>query len=525
MVSHRGSSSLRPTSFLLSLPPEILRIICVFMDGLDCSEAFLENTWGEEDCNVSEIVPLSSTCRALRNIIQPWIFRFVYNWNREQEIWPESIWDLIRQVNLRDRQIRNPQPIKLSSALFDALPQLPALTKATLTLDETIPTQLLVALSRAPQLSTLEIHRAKLDSIALSFPKTAFVKLETLIISVWAITIKPTIRTTHGATEVHNVMLLLQCVAPRLQTLKISGDLISSMFLGVAWPRLESFTVTEHIPSPYYPVPRLISHMPLLRELSVLFTADLSQSDSRRHPPFFLGSVNGKQLDALPPGLSSARFSNLTSEDPIFAQLPTTLTGLHIEAAEDLYRPARHNVRSFLEQPLNSTSVFHVLERISRLTDLVELTLTLNHFPTSALINAVADAFPDLEFLELGYPRYMRGEVSPDDLRDQGLLDSLARFPRLRHVRISLDFPRRANDKRQRNSQIRVARWFLTRLPRLQTISFTFHNWLAMAWTWYLPLERTSWMTHTRDVLLLDEPEPDRPRLQRRATPQPPVSE
>ncbi|KAK6997379.1 hypothetical protein R3P38DRAFT_3220592 [Favolaschia claudopus] len=159
---------------------------------------------------------------------------------------------------------RYPQPIELGSALFDALPRLPALTKVTLVIDETIPTQILIALSQASQLNELEIQQTKLDDIGLCFSQTSFPQLETL-----TITTKATVRVTKIEREFHNVMLLLQCVSPRLKALKISGDLISSMFLAIFWLRLEGFTVTEHTPSPYYAVPRLISHMPRLRQLEM----------------------------------------------------------------------------------------------------------------------------------------------------------------------------------------------------------------------------------------------------------------
>ncbi|KAK6997376.1 hypothetical protein R3P38DRAFT_3064859 [Favolaschia claudopus] len=193
---------------------------------------------------------------------------------------------------------------------------------------------------------------------------------------------------------------------------------------------------------------------------------------------------------------------------------------MHIDAAKDLYRPHVDNPKPSLERPLSPADVLAVIERISRLTDLAKLTLTLNHFPTLALLNVIAAAFPNLEFLEVGYPEYWRGDVDHNDLHNEAMLDSLARLCRLQRLRISLDFEYRDPDMMQTTHHVKAARWFFNRLPLLRTISFTYHNWRHTAHTWYDPHVRTSWRTYTRHVLLLEEPVVQRPwRFRRPPTP------
>ncbi|KAK7059814.1 hypothetical protein R3P38DRAFT_2837999 [Favolaschia claudopus] len=508
------------TSSILILPNEILRIICVFMDAIDSTVMLLEKRWGEEDCNISLIIPLSMTCRTLRERLRSFIFRSVYNWNREEEVWPESTWGLIRQVTLRDQQIRHPQPIKLRSALFDTLPRLPALTKAILVIDQTVPSQLLIALSQAPQLNELEIQQARLDDAGLCFPKTSFLQLEIMTISVWTSPTKATVRVAKIERELHNVVLLLQSVSQKLKALKISGDLISSMFLAISWLHLESFAVTEHTPSPYYSARRLISHMPCLKELSMLYTADLTRTDGQLKPPFTYGASDGKKLATVAPRLSSLRLSNCSPEDTIFSQLPDALAGLHIYATKDLYIPHRDNPRARLELPLSPSEALAVIKRVSHLWDLADLTLTLDHFPTPALVDVIAVAFPNLEFLELGYPEYRRGKDESDESEDEAMVESLAKFRRLRRLRISIDFEYREPTSQQAGHHRRAARWYFNRLPTLRSISFTFHNWRHTVRDWFSRPVRTSWETYTREVLLLRDYHPQQPwRFRRQPTP------
>ncbi|KAK7059826.1 hypothetical protein R3P38DRAFT_2838063 [Favolaschia claudopus] len=509
-----------PTSAaILTLPNEILRIICVFMDAIDSTVMLLEKRWGEEDCNISLIIPLSMTCRTLRERLRPFIFRSVFNWNREEEVWPESTRGLIRQVTLRDQQIRHPQPIKLRSDLFDTLPRLPVLTKAILVIDQAVPSQLLIALSQAPQLNELEIQQARLDDIELCFPETSFPQLETLTISVWTSPTKAAVRVAKIERELHNVILLLQSVSQNLKALKISGDLISSTFLAISWLHLESFAVTEHTPSPYYSARRLISHMPCLKELSMLYTPDLTRTEGQLKPPFTYGASDGKKLATVAPRLSSLRLSNCAPEDIIFSQLPDALTGLHIYANKDVYIPPG-NPQARLELPLSSLDVLAVVKRVSHLLDLADLTLTLNHYPTPALVDVIAVAFPNLEFLELGYPEYWLGKDEPDESEDEAMVESLAKFRRLRRLRITIDFENRYPSSMQTSHHMRAARWYFNRLPTLRTISFTFHNWRHTVRDWFSRPVRTSWETYTREVLLLRDYHPQQPwRFRRQPTP------
>lgn len=102
---------------------------------------------------------------------------------------------------------------------------------------------------------------------------------------------------------------------------------------------LQNFIVTEHTPTPYIAVPELVSKMPTLRDLSVLYSADLSQAPEAGeiYPPPRLGAPGGGLLTQCSTLLTSITLSNLEPADPIFAQLPRSLESLHLLAMQDGY--------------------------------------------------------------------------------------------------------------------------------------------------------------------------------------------
>ncbi|KAJ6607654.1 hypothetical protein B0H10DRAFT_545716 [Mycena sp. CBHHK59/15] len=218
-------------------------------------------------------------------------------------------------VHIRDRSIRHPADIPLLPDMFGALPMMPALTKVTLRLDAPIPAELLRTLSSVPHLAILEIHQARFDGTSPP-PSLPFAALESLLICISGFQGVIRGENIDRAREIDN----------------ISGDFLGSGFLSLRWLRLQKFSITEHTPTPYIPVPELISGMPALRDLSVLFSADLTRDSADLYPPFRLGIPGGELLTPRSPLLATITLSNLEPADPIFAQLPRSLESLHLLA-------------------------------------------------------------------------------------------------------------------------------------------------------------------------------------------------
>ncbi|KAJ7485046.1 hypothetical protein B0H11DRAFT_2412841 [Mycena galericulata] len=408
--------------------------------------------WNAEDFTGAELIPISTTCRYLRERSKPWIFRKVYNWSRtEGDIWPDTLWPSFAEVHLRDRSIWPSKNIILSTAIFKALPVMSSLKKVTSQMDTPVSPELLLTATIAPRDVDRQIESSNVP-----------------------------------------VVTLLQTVSGRLTSLSISGDLMSLDFLSIKWPLSRNFVVTENTPVQYIPVPETISQMPALRKLSILHSADLSRNPEDLHPPFTLGTLDGRPLilTTSSPNLHSVTLSNLLPTDPIFAQLPASLEALHIVAVRDVYIPERSAPEMFQETPLTSVGVLTVISLISQLTELTELTLTLDHFPTPALIGVIAGESPRLRFLELGCSGY------PCDV---ALIEPLEQLTYLTYLLISLDFFDRLPPIFQQNDQERAAGWFLGQLPALQIVAFSFEEWLH----WYpdMVLERISWRTYHRGNL------------------------
>ncbi|KAJ7203556.1 hypothetical protein GGX14DRAFT_570000 [Mycena pura] len=489
----------RTSTSLTDLPSDVLYLIFALL-----SDRSRDRTWYGGFCDGFYLIPVSETCRYMRQQAKPWIFREVYNWNREEgDVWPKSLWPFIVQVHLRDCSIYSTVPITLSSDLFKTLPLLLSLSRVILDLRIAIPPDKLVALSLLPQLRSLELRQARLDGPSLSLPQASFASLERLVISIWRISQVLRIRDVDQQRECVNVAVLLRAASGSLTTLSISGDLVSRDFLSIKWPCLRNLTITEHTPAPYLSVPDIISQMTAVRRLSVLYTADKSRDVGERRPPFTLG-VRGGDIVNASPYLREVTLSNLQPDDPIFQQLPSRLEALHIVAAEDLYLPVATASRNKKWAPLAAATALTVLKNIFRLTDITELTLTLDHFATPALVHRIATALPSLQVLELGHAEYPQGSLERRDVRDHALLEPLTRLTSLRRLRISLDFYERIGryHDRQRAAQIRAARWFLIHLPALQDIAFSCDNWFS--WRSYYPLERVSWATYSRAVLFLE---------------------
>ncbi|KAJ7731450.1 hypothetical protein DFH07DRAFT_968770 [Mycena maculata] len=470
--------------------------------------------YDEEISAGSRLFHLSGTCRYMRAETMPWIFREVYNWSRaDGDVWPETLWPFIRTLHLRDHAVRHPMHLTIANDVFEALPLMPVLTRVTLRLDAPIPSDLLISLSLVPKLISLEIYQARLDGPTPP-PTLAFSALENLQISICGF--KGVVRANgiDHKRETENVLALLQNVNDNLTGLQISGDLLSIGFLAQNWSHLRKFSVTDHTPSPYIPVPQLVSRMPVLQDLSVLFSADITREADDIYPPFTLGIRGGEELARHSPLLTSVTLSNLEPADPIFEQLPASLEALHLLAMRDLYVPRPYVSRPLRVAPFTSTSLRTVMDCISRFDDLTQLSLTLQDFPTAEVIQAVASVFPRLRFLQLARPIYSFGGIYCSDVRDDNLLEALRGLPLLTHLRIALDFEDR---EFQQDPQQYAARWLMHALPGLQTVEFCWDQWRDWRWA---GLEPFVWQPWDRSVLLLPPTPPPRTPSPRATTPE-----
>ncbi|KAJ7287204.1 hypothetical protein C8J57DRAFT_1653110 [Mycena rebaudengoi] len=399
---------------LTTIPTDILHIIILCLRDIPIEPpGWCDSTY--EFCNGARLIPLSATCRYMRHQTMPWIFREVYNWSRtDSDVWPQNLWQFFVELHLRDYAVRLDLPITLSDGTLGALRMMPALNKVTLRMETPISIAILHAVALAPNLTSLEIHQARLDGSPAPF-ELPFSSLESLMICISGFQ-----GPRAGARDI-------------LVNREVEADNMVTLLRAV----------------------NMISQMPALRELSVLFVRrDVGQ-------PRPLGTFAGQPLSATCPHLNSVTLPNIEPTDPIFAQLPVFLDALHLMGARDqFYQPP----------PFTDTGALIVVSHIARLVDLVDLSLTLNHFPTPRLVAAIASSLPRLQRLQLGHAS-PRGQVR--DVRDEALAETLARLKYLTDLRISLDLTWRGERERED-----VAIWFLTRLPLLRTVSFCIERWL-----------------------------------------------
>ncbi|KAJ7216684.1 hypothetical protein C8J57DRAFT_1396371 [Mycena rebaudengoi] len=495
----------RATPALANIPLDVLHIIFLLLHNTDSRYHSHRTLWDQEICRGAELIPLSETCRHMRNEAMQWIFREVYNWSRgDRTVWPESLWPFFVEVHLRDRSVRHPQTIPISSNLLDALGMMPSLTKLTLRMDSPLHPDLLQAISLVPHLTSLEIHQARLDGPPLS-PNLPFPSLERLMICVSGFDGignegVPSRRGVDYKAEFANIIALLRAVSINLTVLQVSGDLLCPSLLSLQWPHLSRFVVTEHTATPFIPIPDMIAQMPSLRELAILFSADTNRNEEELQPPFTLGVHTGRPLSPL---LTSVTLSNMEPADPIFKQLPTSLDGLHIMAARDAHLPFQQPRTGYRQAPLTSTTLPILLQNIARLENLTALSLTLDEPPSSDIIHSIASGFPRLQFLELGHHWFPPTE---DDVCNDALIEPLQRFVFLTELRICLPFE---TDETQIQQHQDAAAWLMRALPHLRTISFL----ASHETTWcYTGLTSTAWWKYDRSVLFIERLPPPPPR-------------
>ncbi|KAK6969132.1 hypothetical protein R3P38DRAFT_2671424 [Favolaschia claudopus] len=373
-----------PSPSLATLPDDVLGLIL----------QILRDEWLGE-----YLLALSSTCRALRCQTMPWIFREVYNWEASRgTVWPVSLWPYFKTVHIRDRTTRNLRNLEIPAETLNSLSIMPSLVKLTLRLESCIPSDLLHAISLSRSLLCFEIHQARFDGEFSSSP-LPFPALETLVMSTagfWGVVGQDDVDRPKQAFVVDS---LLKAVGDRLTELRISGDLISTTFPSTRWSRLRKLAITEHSPAPYIHVCDIVSNMPVLRHLEVLYTLDITSEDARRRtifPSFHLGDESGRALSDSCPLLSVISLGNLLPSDPIFAQLPPRLPSLDLRAPVDPYDYIKGFPRH-ASLPFNEHTLPCVLPRLRHYQDLNELCLDLESFVHAALIQHIGLALPGIE--------------------------------------------------------------------------------------------------------------------------------
>ncbi|KAJ6531557.1 hypothetical protein B0H10DRAFT_1973277 [Mycena sp. CBHHK59/15] len=425
----RSVSPYRPPT-LISLPGDILGI--VFEILMEYEPAGL---YDQERCMAAGLIPLSQTCRRMREHLMPWLYREVYNWSRmDGDVWP-----FLRIVHLRDHSVRNPRHISLNNDLCIALPTMTSLTKVTLRLVSHIPPDLLAALSLIPYLTILEIHQARFDGAArpgvLSFPS-----LEILLISICGF---------QGVVRASGI--------DRQKRRKMSWH---------------------------------CSKIPAVRTLPPIHSRQLRW----REPHTSLSRT--PQRDSLQSGACRSHF-------PAASCVPGS-TAFIVRPGSLCPRPGAPKLLQ--DTPLTADDLPIVLNSISRLDTLVELTLTFYEFPTPAVIRDVASAMPQLRFLQLGRHFYSHGDVYIEDVRDDAIIDALRELPHLTHLRIALDF--RYRQYNQEGPQESAARWLMAALPGLRIVEFCWEQWRS--WQW-VGLEPSTWQPWDRSVLLRPPTPPPSP--------------
>ncbi|KAK6978082.1 hypothetical protein R3P38DRAFT_2809534 [Favolaschia claudopus] len=501
---------------LVSLPTDVLGLIFQLLYDqwfCDYHPKFRRSRphFSYERCAEEYLVALSCSCRQSRAQTLPWIFREVYNWDSSRgRVWPESLWPYFKIVHIRDYTVQTDlQPwtrrkLDLSPETVRSLSMMPFLSKATIRLESSIPSDLLHALSQAPSLLCLEVHQARFDG---TFPSTAlaFSTLETLLISTAGFNTMVKQDDIDPGKQAANVASLLTAVSHRLTELAISGDFISCAFTAIKWPQIRRLAITDHPPTQPTPVLDLVAKMPQLRDLQVVYTTGLTH-DPSVFPPIQLGDNTRRVLSDSCPLLSSLTLGNVLSDDLIFAQLPPTLDVLDLRAPVDPYDPDCGFPRGAYF-PLDQQITQAALSRMRYLSDLKELCFDLDSFVTAPFIEHIAVVLPHVEILEFDVPRYVFMS-SPrrfdEQNRDPALLVALNRFPRLQHLRIAMNFPRKYWDPEC--SREVTAKWFLLGVRSLQTVSFASPKHL-----WSVGYKIAGWQEWDHGVIHFRVPTPTPP--------------
>ncbi|CAK5271939.1 unnamed protein product [Mycena citricolor] len=466
-------ATIKPT--LASLPEDIIRLIAHIFVSSEPKRGW--KVWGEEQNAYRSLFPLSETCKRLRETLKPLLFGKIYNWNIDGErVWPGGLWPHAVEVNLRDHVVGDPRCLQVTDDVYAALSHMPLLTTMILRYNASVPLDALRCVGALSGLTSLEIHQARLDGpmpSSLHFPS-----LQRLLVSISGFRGIVRAEDIDRVAEQAHVGRLLRCASASLSFLHVSGDLLPDDFVDIRWPRLRTLIVSEHTPATYLLVPAFTTRMPQLRTLELLYAADMGRASDELYPPFVYGDTVGKPLVHTLPFLCSLALSNLAADDPIFSQLPLSLTALHVHARRDPYYGEPRDFWDRGETAFSNAEAMSVVDGISYLPDLEELTIVLREFPTAELLKVIASRFPRLTFLEASHATYrLPREGQYDELwdaRDPAKLAALAGLKHLQRLRLSLDLLR--NRVETHVNYIQVVQWIFDGIPSLEEMQLTFLN-------------------------------------------------
>ncbi|KAJ7211182.1 hypothetical protein GGX14DRAFT_623730 [Mycena pura] len=374
-----------PTSGRASLdglPADVLGLVFEMLRDLDDTQ----QPYGHEVYSGACLIPLSETCRNMRAVTMPWIFREVYNWRRHGvDVWQDTLWCLFR-------------------------------------------------------LSVLEIHQVRFDGPS-SLKDLSFPSLSSLSIGICGFRGVDRVADIDNARERDNIATFLRNVSQHLTRLSISGDLLSSQFCELLWCKLQQFSVTEHAPSPFIPVPNLVAQMRALQSLALSFTPYPERKPDDFPVPITLGTINGDSLEDFAPHLTSISISNVAGDDPIFGQLPRTLESLHLMPMWDLYASdIQISVRQGDFRFKGEAEAAAALDNMLHLDQLTDLTFTpFTRPPSWNLIRAIACNFSMLQCLHVGYSIWVPHDLYLVEFPDPAYFESLRLIQRLRHLKVSFD--------------------------------------------------------------------------------------
>ncbi|CAK5271262.1 unnamed protein product [Mycena citricolor] len=457
---------------LASLPEETIRLIAHIFITSEPQRGW--KVWGEEQNAYRSLFPLSETCKRLRENLKPLLFRTIHNWNVDgKRVWPRAIWPHGVEVNLRDHAVRDLRVLQLTDEVYAALSYMPLLTTVILRYNASVPSDALRCVGALSGLASLEIHQARLDGpmpSSLDFPS-----LQRLLVSISGFRGIVRASDIDRATERAHCGKLLRCVSARLCFLHVSGDLLPDDFDDIRWPRLQTLIISEHTPAMYLLVPTFTARMPQLRTLELLYSADMGRTSDELRPPFVYGDSAGNPLAQTLPLLTSLSLSNLAADDPIFSQLPPSLTALHFHARRDPYCGLTRDFWDRGETALSNAEAIFVIERVPHLQDLAELTIVLREYPTAELLEVIASRFPRLTFLEASHMKYRLGrEWQYDEPRiagDPAQLAALGRLSHLHTLKLSPDLF--CNQFHEKLCCRLLANWIFTGVPWLKELQLT----------------------------------------------------
>ncbi|RDB27536.1 hypothetical protein Hypma_003788 [Hypsizygus marmoreus] len=433
-------------------------------------------------CRPPCLLPLSMTCRRIRELLAPSIFREVRNRRRllcntddypDNTVWPRNIWKHIELVVLENEGKYSMDIVTVASMI----PQLPRLKQVRFEMDVAPPEVLLHATAIAG-IRSLVFTKIRLDGPPLTdvFSKS---KLTNLLLTVGPY--RP--RNLDAPCELDHVAGILSILSKTLIYLKISGDLVSFKTLAdLDWPCLRTLTLIDHVPyGQVMPLPLVISHMPLLLNLHYNFGA----TSLGRIPPivFWFENQDFASLANTHPCLKSLSMSNVYPPEHTLDELPEGLRSLRILA---LREQNRETLRGpwYPFSPLREDDAFRILANASLLPNLIDLALTLEDLPSPVLLKAVTEACPRLCNLEISQGLFERKQVE-SPYSTESLAEPLIRLRFLCDLRISIGFGKQytgsvfygLRDKTPLLLRMEAAaQVFACKLTHLNSVSFSFEN-------------------------------------------------